>query len=79
MRLALSEVKSREAMTIVVTDCEEDLETNKVDYVINIQDIGPMTPLACVIPFQMITFELTLLLGVNPDKPRNLAKTVTVK
>ena len=31
-----------------------------------------------VVPFQLIAYELSILFGRNPDRPRNLAKAVTV-
>ena len=38
-----------------------------------------LTPLATVIPTQLIAYYATLLRGLDVDKPRNLAKSVTVE
>ncbi len=38
-----------------------------------------LSPLANIIPLQLLAYELTLIKGYNPDRPRNLAKSVTVK
>ena len=32
-----------------------------------------------IIPLQLIAYELSVLRGINPDKPKNLAKVVTVE
>jgi len=79
MNLALSEVESRGALTIVITDCLSKLNKSKIDYAVEIPNIGLMTPILSVLPFQKITSEICVLLERNPDKPRNLAKCVTVK
>jgi glucosamine--fructose-6-phosphate aminotransferase (isomerizing) len=39
---------------------------------------GPLTPVISVLPLQLIAYELSVLRGINPDMPRNLAKAVTV-
>lgn len=38
---------------------------------------GPLTALIAVLPLQLISYELAVLRGLNPDTPRNLAKAVT--
>ncbi|KAM3135541.1 hypothetical protein pb186bvf_012397 [Paramecium bursaria] len=81
MKLSLSEVHSRNALTIVITDSKHDLLNvmDKIDHLIEVphlnEQLGWILP---VIVFQLLTLELCNLLGINPDKPRNLAKTVTV-
>lgn len=43
-------------------------------------DLGPdAAPLLGVVPAQLLGYHLAVLRGVNPDRPRNLAKSVTVK
>lgn len=42
-------------------------------------DVSPASPIVSVVPMQLLAYHLTLLKGYNPDKPRNLAKSVTVK
>ena len=36
-------------------------------------------PIVSIIPFHLLSYKITRLLGYNPDKPRNLAKSVTVE
>ncbi len=46
---------------------------------IKVPDAGTASPLVNLIPIQLLAYYLGLLRGVNPDMPRNLAKSVTVK
>lgn len=77
MRTAAEEVRARGAYTIVVTD-EPELAHNIADETIVIPRDGVLTALLATIPYQRIAYELSVLKGINPDKPRNLAKAVTV-
>ena len=78
MILSLSEVHSRNAFTIVITDCLWKLEMAKIDLAVELVPSQDLTPLVAVVAFQLISLHVALLKGLNPDKPRNLAKTVTV-
>jgi len=70
------QVLSREADVIIITDCDDlPLEQCKI---IRIPNCGLLTGLLAVIPLQLIAYELSILKKINPDKPKNLAKTVTV-
>jgi len=77
MRSAAEEVKARGAELIIITD-NPSLARDLDDNPIIIQPNGDMTALAGVIPLQLIAYELSLIRGINPDTPRNLAKAVTV-
>eukprot|EP00339_Tiarina_fusa_P013163 CAMPEP_0117024498 /NCGR_PEP_ID=MMETSP0472-20121206/18189_1 /TAXON_ID=693140 ORGANISM="Tiarina fusus, Strain LIS" /NCGR_SAMPLE_ID=MMETSP0472 /ASSEMBLY_ACC=CAM_ASM_000603 /LENGTH=712 /DNA_ID=CAMNT_0004730949 /DNA_START=86 /DNA_END=2224 /DNA_ORIENTATION=+ len=77
MRTAAEEVKARGAELIIITD-KPDLAADLDDNPIVIHRNGPMTALGCVLPLQLIAYELAMLRGINPDTPRNLAKAVTV-
>ncbi|EAR90097.2 glucosamine-fructose-6-phosphate aminotransferase [isomerizing] protein, putative (macronuclear) [Tetrahymena thermophila SB210] len=79
MSLALSEVHSRGAYTIVITNCLKKLAVDKVDASIQIEQKDMLSSLMCVLPLQLLTYEICTVLETNPDKPRNLAKCVTVK
>ena len=74
------EVKSRDALTITVTKEGTEFSEGVMDEVIEIpalEDI--LMPLVTVIPLQLIAYYTTVLKGLNVDKPRNLAKSVTVE
>ena len=74
------EVKSRDAFTITVTKEGTEFSEGVMEEVIEIpalEDI--LMPLVTVIPLQLIAYYTTVLKGLNVDKPRNLAKSVTVE
>ena len=69
------EMRSRGGMIIGVSP-----ERDRVfDAYIPVADVGDASPIVNVIPAQLLGYELALLRGHDPDKPRNLAKSVTVK
>jgi glucosamine--fructose-6-phosphate aminotransferase (isomerizing) len=77
MRTAAEEVRARGAHTIIVTD-DAKLAEGVADDTVLIPPDGVLTALLSAIPLQFIAYELAVLKGINPDKPRNLAKAVTV-
>jgi len=77
MRIAAEEVKARGAEVIIITD-NANLAEGLCDDPVVIPQNGPLTALGAVLPLQLIAYELALLRGINPDTPRNLAKSVTV-
>ena len=78
MCLSLDQVHARDAYTIVITDCYDKLDKPKIDFVIEVQNASYLTCLLATIPVQLLSLKIAQLRGINPDKPRNLAKTVTV-
>jgi len=77
MRIAAQEVKSRGAFNVVITD-NPSLARGVAHEVITIPNNGPLTALLASVPLQLLAYELSILRGINPDKPRHLAKAVTV-
>lgn len=59
---------------VVIISDNPSLGKGKCEYQINIQDTGPLTALVAITPLQLIAYELSLLRGLNPDAPRNVAK-----
>eukprot|EP01091_Cochliopodium_minus_P000240 TRINITY_DN10258_c0_g1_i1.p1 TRINITY_DN10258_c0_g1~~TRINITY_DN10258_c0_g1_i1.p1 ORF type:complete len:641 (+),score=170.00 TRINITY_DN10258_c0_g1_i1:400-2322(+) len=79
MKTTAHEVKARKSYNIVITDLPVTPSLKEIaDLIITIPSDGPLTPLVSIIPFQMIAYFLSISKGINPDKPRNLAKAVTV-
>lgn len=69
------EIKSRGGMIIGISS-----EPNEAfEHFIEVQDCGDATILAQIIPAQLLAYHLAVKKGYDPDKPRNLAKSVTVK
>lgn len=77
MRTAAEEVRARGAYTIVITD-NSALAEGVSDDTIIIPSNGLLTALTATVPMQLLAYELAVLRDINPDKPRNLAKAVTV-
>ena len=73
----LQEVVSRGAKTIVITNQKID---NLFDYTIEIPEINTfLSPIISVIPLQLLSYYIAKFKGLDVDKPRNLAKSVTVE
>eukprot|EP01016_Furgasonia_blochmanni_P001625 TRINITY_DN10634_c0_g1_i7.p2 TRINITY_DN10634_c0_g1~~TRINITY_DN10634_c0_g1_i7.p2 ORF type:complete len:130 (+),score=25.48 TRINITY_DN10634_c0_g1_i7:187-576(+) len=71
-------LKRQGAVNIVVTDCAEKIPPELMDECIEIPTFGPLTPLLTILPFHLLSYEIAKVLKRDPDRPRNLAKTVTV-
>jgi len=76
--VTLLEIKARKGFLIVITDCKEKLKGINIDFLIEIPHCKPFAPLLTIFPMQLLTLEMSALKKLNPDKPRNLAKCVTV-
>ncbi|MGD2110349.1 MAG: glutamine--fructose-6-phosphate transaminase (isomerizing) [Phycisphaerae bacterium] len=76
----ISEVRSRGGSVIAIAT-EGDREIGKMaEHVVYVPDtLEPLQPLLTVIPLQLIAYHAAVLRGCNVDKPRNLAKSVTVE
>jgi glutamine---fructose-6-phosphate transaminase (isomerizing) len=76
----IEEVKVRDGIVIAVAT-EGDTEiTEKADHTIYIPEAGPlMNPILATIPLQLFAYHVSVLRGCDVDKPRNLAKSVTVE
>eukprot|EP00455_Lapot_gusevi_P042359 TRINITY_DN5010_c0_g2_i4.p1 TRINITY_DN5010_c0_g2~~TRINITY_DN5010_c0_g2_i4.p1 ORF type:complete len:473 (-),score=186.99 TRINITY_DN5010_c0_g2_i4:58-1476(-) len=78
MNTAAQEVSARGAHTIIITDNPKIVDRKACHDMITIPSNGPLTPLLAAIPLQLLAYELAIKKGIQPDKPRNLAKAVTV-
>lgn len=76
----IKEVKARGAVVMAITQ-EKNTEVEKVaDMVIKIPDIDPvLAPIVAVTPMQLFAYYMAVEKGCDVDKPRNLAKSVTVE
>ena len=76
----IKEVKARGAMTIVICDEEADIDADAVDYMIRIPKINEtLMPMVATVPMQLLAYYTSVNKGNDVDKPRNLAKSVTVE
>ncbi len=69
------EVKARGGYIIGIAPENNDA----FDYWIRVPDAGNASPIVNIIPVQILAYHLAVLKGLDPDMPRNLAKSVTVK
>ncbi|MGB9621420.1 MAG: glutamine--fructose-6-phosphate transaminase (isomerizing) [Brevinematia bacterium] len=76
----IQEVKARHGKVIAIIN-ENDREVRKVaDYTITVPYIiEPLSPIINVIPLQLFAYHIAVTKGLDVDKPRNLAKSVTVE
>lgn len=74
----IKEVKARDAYVVFVTN--EDIDGDFYDKKIVIPKVSPLaSTLISIIPLQLLSYEVAKLRGCEIDKPRNLAKSVTVE
>ncbi len=76
----IKEVKARDAVVIGIA-AQDDMELEKyVDHVIKVPQTDELLiPLLTVVPLQLLAYYASLTRGCDVDKPRNLAKSVTVE
>ena len=76
----IEEVRARGGRIIAVAS-EGDRQIRRyTDYVIEVpQTLEPLQPLLSVVPLQLLAYHAAVARGCNVDKPRNLAKSVTVE
>jgi glucosamine--fructose-6-phosphate aminotransferase (isomerizing) len=76
----LEELKARSGKVFSIVTKGDTVITEKSDGVIEIPDVpDSLTPFMTTIPLQLLSYQAAVLLKKNPDKPRNLAKSVTVE
>jgi len=77
----MREVKARGAVVMAITQEKNAKELMKVsDCVVTIPDVEPLlAPIVAVTPMQLFAYYMAVQKGCDVDKPRNLAKSVTVE
>ena len=76
----IQEVRARGGRIITITDMDNEVIKKLSDYVIMVPSVSEeLSPLVNIIPLQLLAYYVADLNGVNVDKPRNLAKSVTVE
>jgi len=74
----IQEVITRGAKTLVVTN--QKVDDKMFDTVVHIPETSPfVSPILSVIPLQLLSYYISKEKGLDVDKPRNLAKSVTVE
>ena len=74
------ETKSRGARVILFTTKDAVVPEGVADYVVRLDDYDELLmPLQLIVPLQLFAYYMAVLRGCDVDKPRNLAKSVTVE
>ena len=74
------ETKSRGARVILFTTKDVVVPEGVADYVVRLDDYDELLmPLQLIVPLQLFAYYMAVLRGCDVDKPRNLAKSVTVE
>ena len=76
----LQEVRARGGELYVVADLDSHLRASEGIHVIRLPEhAGHLSPIVHTIPLQLLAYHAAVLRGTDVDKPRNLAKSVTVE
>lgn len=76
----MQEVSARGGELFVFTDLDSDFSnSNSVHVIRTPRHIGTLSPIVHTIPVQLLAYHVALVKGTDVDKPRNLAKSVTVE
>ena len=76
----LQEVRARGGVLYVLADADSQLESSEGLHVIRMPEhYGALSPLLHVVPLQLLAYHTACARGTDVDKPRNLAKSVTVE
>lgn len=76
----IQEVRARGGELYVFADEDAKVPESSGVHVIRLTDhAGPLSPILHVIPLQLLAYHVAVLRGTDVDKPRNLAKSVTVE
>ena len=76
----MQEIKARGGPVIAIAGANDREVAAVADDVIPLPDVPEyLQPIVAAIPLQLLAYEIALLCGCDVDKPRNLAKSVTVE
>ena len=76
----LQEVRARGGVLYVLADADSRIDTSEGVHVIRMPEhYGALSPLLHVVPLQRLAYHTAVARGTDVDKPRNLAKSVTVE
>jgi glucosamine--fructose-6-phosphate aminotransferase (isomerizing) len=76
----VEEIKARRGPVIAVaTEGDTDISRKADDVIYIPRTVDCLQPLLTVVPLQLLAYHIAVLRGCDVDKPRNLAKSVTVE
>ena len=76
----MQEVRARGGQLYVLADADSRIDSGEGVHVIRMPEhYGPLSPILHVVPLQLLAYHTAVARGTDVDKPRNLAKSVTVE
>lgn len=76
----MQEVRARKGVLFVFSDADSNIEPSDGIHVIKLpENYGDLSPILHVLPLQLLAYHTALIRDADVDKPRNLAKSVTVE
>ena len=76
----MQEVIARGGKILFITDHKKELMNENIRFGIRVPEVDNLlSPILLTIPIQLLAYHVALLKGCDIDKPRNLAKSVTVE
>ena len=76
----MQEVQARGGQLYVFADAHTNIQSGDGIHVIRMpENYGNLSPILHVVPLQLLAYHTALVIGTDVDKPRNLAKSVTVE
>lgn len=76
----IKEVKAQDAVVIAIAATGDSQVQNVADHIINVPETDELLlPILAVVPLQLLAYYAAITRGCDVDKPRNLAKSVTVE
>ena len=80
VRANLHEVLARKGKLFIITDSKEPLDDLKGAHIMHVPEVSDaLSPILLTIPVQLVAYYAALVRGEDIDKPRNLAKSLTVE
>jgi glucosamine--fructose-6-phosphate aminotransferase (isomerizing) len=78
--LNVEEIKARKGPVIAIASPGDGRVRDLADDVIEIPEVPEfLQPIVAAVPLQLLAYHIAVLRGCDVDKPRNLAKSVTVE
>lgn len=76
----MQEVRARKGELFVFSDQDTSIEPSDGVHVIKLpENYGTLSPVLHILPLQLLAYHTAVQRGTDVDKPRNLAKSVTVE
>jgi glucosamine--fructose-6-phosphate aminotransferase (isomerizing) len=76
----MQEVRARKGELFVLADADTNISASSGVHVIRMpENYGDLSPILHILPLQLLSYHVAVAKGTDVDKPRNLAKSVTVE